>query len=112
MSEPLTPGGQGFGVVADQLRTLAGFFEDLEDTADGLASRVQGLSISGEHTGRCCREAGDALRSGLQTLQANLDEFGSRALDIRGALNGTARNYDNADASGAQSMTAIGGDLS
>jgi Excreted virulence factor EspC, type VII ESX diderm len=105
------PGGQGFGVVADQLRALAGFFEDLEDTADDFADRIAEISISGEQTGRCCREAGDALRSGLQRLKASMDEFGVRALDIREALNGTARNYDQADASGAHSLTATGVEL-
>jgi len=105
------PPDGGFGVVAGQLRTLAGFFEDLEDTAEDYAGRVEGISISGEHTGRCCREAGDAVRSGLQTLQASLDEFGSRALDVREALNGTARNYDEADAGSAQNLDTAGADL-
>jgi methyl-accepting chemotaxis protein len=108
---PSGPGGQGFGVVADQLRTLAGYFEEVEDAADDLASRVAEISISGEQTGRCCREAGDALRSGLQLLKASIDEFGSRALDVREALNGTARNYDETDAGGADTLTATGADL-
>ena len=111
MSTPPGPGGQGFGVIADQLRTLAGFFEDLEDAADDFAGRIAEISISGEQTGRCCREAGDALRAGLQTLKASMDEFGSRALDVREALNGTARNYDQADAGGAQTLTVAGADL-
>jgi len=105
------PAGQGFGVIADQLRTLAGFFEDLEDSADDFAGRLAEISISGEQTGRCCREAGDALRSGLQRLKASMDEFGSRALDVREALNGTARNYDEADASGAEQLTTSGAEL-
>lgn len=108
---PGPPGGQGFGVVAEQLRGLAGYFEDLEDAAEGFADRVEGISISGEQTGRCCREAGDALRGGLQKLAASLDEFGSRALDVREALNGTARNYEEADASGAQTFTTTEGGL-
>jgi len=111
MSTPAGPGGQGFGVVAEQLRTLAGFFEELEDAADGYADRVGEISISGEQTGRCCRQAGDALRGGLQTLKASLDEFGSRALDVREALNGTARNYDEADASGAENLNTTGSGL-
>ena len=106
MATPPAPGGQGFGVVAGQLRTLAGFFEDLEDTADEYADRVAEIGISGEQTGRCCREAGDALKAGLQRLRANLDEFGSRALDVREALNATARNYDHTDAGNAQTFTA------
>ena len=40
-----------------------------------------------------------------------MDEFGSRALDVREALNGTARNYDQADAGGAQTLTVGGADL-
>jgi len=111
MSTPPASGGQGFGVVAEQLRTLAGFFEDLEDAADDFADRVAEISISGEQTGRCCREVGDALKAGLQTLKANMDEFGSRALDVREALNATARNYDQADAGSAQDLAATGADL-
>jgi hypothetical protein len=112
MSTPQgSPGGQGFGVIADQLRTLADFFEDLEDAADNFAGRIAEISISGEQTGRCCREAGDALRSSLQRLKASMDEFGSRALEIREALNGTARNYDQADTGGTQGLTAAGAGL-
>lgn len=111
MATPAVSGGQGFGVVAEQLRTLAGFFEDLEDAADGFADRIAGISISGEQTGRCCREAGDALRSGLQRLTTSVDELGSRALDIREALHATARNYDQTDADSAQGLTATGADL-
>ncbi len=111
MSTPPGPGGQGFGVVAEQLRTLAVFFEELEDTADGYADRVGEISVSGEQTGRCCRQAGDALRGGLQTVKASLDELGSRSLDVREALNGTARNYDEADASSSDNLNATGGGL-
>ena len=111
MATPPEPGGQGFGVVADQLRTLAGIFEDLEDAADEFAGRLAEIGISGDQTGRCCREAGDTLRSALQTLKASMDEFGSRALDVREALNGTARNYDESDAGGAQTLTATGAEL-
>jgi hypothetical protein len=108
---PTGPGGQGFGVVAEKLRTLAGFFEDLEDTAEGYAGRLDEVSISGEQTGRCCREAGDTLRSGLQRLQASLNEFGHQALNVRDALNGTARNYDQADAGGTAALHTAGTDL-
>ena len=111
MSTPPAPGGQGFGVVAGQLRALAGFFEDLEDTADDFADRVAEISISGEQTGRCCREAGDALEAGLQRLRANIDEFGGRALDVREALNATARNYEQTEAGNAQTLTGTGANL-
>ena len=109
MSTPAA--GQGFGVVAEQLRTLAGFFEDVEDAADGFADRIAEIGISGEQTGRCCREAGDALSAGLQKLRAAVDEFGSRALDVRDALGGTARNYDEADEGGAATVTGAGSGL-
>lgn len=111
MSTPPAPGGQGFGVVAGQLHTLAGFFEDLEDTADDFADRVAEISISGEQTGRCCREAGDALKAGLQRLRANIDEFGSRALDVREALNATARSYEQTEAGNAATLTGTGANL-
>lgn len=109
---PQPPGGQGFGVVADQLRTLAGYFEDLEDTAGGYERRVGEIaSITGEQTGRCCREAGDALGRGLELIKEKLAAFGSAALDVRDALKDTARNYDEADASGATLMHGTGADL-
>jgi hypothetical protein len=111
MSTPPAPGGQGFGVEASRLSALAGFFEDVEDTADGYADRVAEITVSGEQTGRCCREAGDTLRAALQRIKANLDEFGSRALDVREALNATARNYDQADAGNAHTVAATGADL-
>jgi methyl-accepting chemotaxis protein len=110
---PPPPGGQGFGVVADQLRTLAGFFEDLEDTADQYESRVGEAAdgISGDQTGRCCREAGDALKAGLQKVKDNVAQFGTAALDVRDALNDTARNYDEADAAGVSQLQTAGADL-
>jgi Excreted virulence factor EspC, type VII ESX diderm len=110
---PQPPGGQGFGVVAEQLRTLAGFFEELEDRADGFETRVGELAdgISGDQTGRCCRGAGDALKAGLQKVKDKVGQFGSTALDIRDALNDTARNYEQTDASGAGRIQTAGADL-
>jgi hypothetical protein len=105
-------GGQGFGVIADQLRTLAGYFEGLEDTADDYERRVGEIaSITGEQTGRCCREAGDALGRGLQTIKDKLGQFGSAVLDVRDALKDTARGYEDVDASGAGQLRAAGADL-
>lgn len=101
----------GFDVVADQLRTLASYFEGLEDTMEGYADRVGGTGVSGNHTGRCCPEAGDALNVGLQTVQAHLMDAGTRALDVRGALNVTARNYDETDAANSDSLTTTGSGL-
>lgn len=111
MATPPASGGQGFGVVAGQLRALAGFFEDVEDAADDFAERVTQVGISGQQTGRCCRPAGDALRAGLQRLAVRMAQFGSRALDIREALHGTAASYDRADAGNAQHLAATGADL-
>lgn len=110
---PPSPPGQGFGVVAEQLRTLAGYFEDVEDAADGYESRVgeSADGISGDQTGRCCREAGDALKAGLQRIKDKLDQFGTTVLDIRDALNDTARNYEQTDAGGAGQLQAAGADL-
>jgi hypothetical protein len=109
---PQPPGGQGFGVVADQLRTLAGYFEDLEDTAGDYERRVGEIaSITGEQTGRCCRAAGDTLGRGLGLIKEKLDAFGSAALDVRDALKDTAHNYDEADAGGTALMHGTGADL-
>jgi len=110
MSTP-RPIGDGFDVVAEQLRGLAAFFDDLEDAADGFARRIREIEISGQHTGRCCPEAGDALRAGLTVLAGDVDEFGRRALNVRGALHNTARNYDQADATGEQALRTAGADL-
>lgn len=108
---PNQPGG-GFGVIAEQLRTLAGYFEDLEDTIGDYERRVGEIaSITGEQTGRCCRQAGDALGQGLTQLKEKLAQFGSAALDVRDALKDTARNYDEADASGVQQLNTAGADL-
>ena len=108
---PAQPSG-GFGVVAEQLRTLAGYFEDLEDTAGDYERRVGEIaSITGEQTGRCCREAGDALGRGLSMVKDKLAAFGTAALDVRDALGDTARNYEATDTSGAQLMDGTGADL-
>lgn len=105
-------GGQGFRVVAEQLRTLAGYFEDLEDTAGEYERRISELAgITGEQTGRCCRQAGDALGRGLELIKDKLDLFGTAALDVRDALADTARNYDEVDAGGAGLMHSTGADL-
>jgi len=107
-----TPGGEGFGVVADQLRTLAGNFEELEDTAGGYERRVARIAgITGAQTGRCCRQAGDALGRGLELIEDKLARFGTAALDIRDALTDTARNYERADAAGTDELNAAGADL-
>ena len=106
------PGGEGFGVVADQLRTLAGYFEELEDTADGYQRRVADIAgVTGAHTGRCCRQAGEALGRGLELIEDKLARFGTAALDVRDALTDTARNYERADAAGAAQVNAAGADL-
>jgi len=106
------PGGDGFGVVAEQLRTLADYFEDLEDAADGFQRRVGELaSITGEQTGRCCRQAGDTLGRGLGVVGDKLAAFGTAALDVRDALADTARNYEQADAGGANQLYTAGTDL-
>jgi hypothetical protein len=111
MSAPPRQPGDGFDVIAGQLRALATVFEQLEDDADGFADRVGEISISGAHTGRCCPEAGEALRAGLLVSQASVDELGRRALDVRDALQDTARNYDHADAAATQLLNTAGADL-
>jgi hypothetical protein len=109
---PQPPGGQGFGVVAEQLRTLADYFEDVEDTAGDYEQRIGEIAgITGEQTGRCCREAGDTLGRGLQMIKEKLDRFGSAALDVRDALHDTARNYEQADAGGAAGLRGAGANL-
>lgn len=109
---PQSAGGQGFGVIADQLRTLAGYFEDVEDMADEYERRAGEISsITGEQTGRCCREAGDTLGRGLGMIKEKIEQFGLAALDIRDALKDTARNYDESDASGAGQLRTSGADL-
>lgn len=112
MSAPLPQprGGPGFDVVADQVRALAGSFEDLEDAADGLAARLAEIDVSGAQTGRCCRCAGDALRGGLRRAAARLADLGGRALDLREALHATARAYDQADGAAARSLVSAGGE--
>lgn len=112
MPPPRLAGGQGFAVTAEQLHTLAGYFEDIEDTADEYERRLGEIcGITGEQTGRCCREAGDTLGRGLGMIKDKIDRFGSAALDIRDALADTARNYDESDASGAGQLRTVGADL-
>lgn len=114
MSAPAPPpgGGVGYNVVSEQLTQLADVFEQLEDTADGYQDRVDELtSVSGDHTGRCCPEAGDALRVGLQQVVSNLEAFGTHALDVRGAVQNTARNYANAEQTATDSLGAAGSGL-
>jgi len=111
-SPPRPAGGHGFGVIAGQLRTLAGYFEDVEDKADEYERRVGEIaSITGEQTGRCCREAGDTLGRGLGMIKDKIERFGSAVLDIRDGLKDTARNYDEADASGTEQLRTAGAEL-
>ena len=108
---PSPPDDAGFGVVAEQLRTLARRFEDLGDAAAGYTRGLSEISISGDQTGRCAPDAGDALKAGLQHLVANLNQFGNRALHVCDALDSAASNYENADETGAQYLRAAGAEL-
>lgn len=111
---PSPPGdGSGYRVVAEQLNGLLPVFEQLKETADGYERGVDELtSISGDQTGpRCCPEAGDALRAGLQQIVSNIQAFGTHALDIRGAVQETVGNYESTDEGATDRLQAAGGDL-
>jgi hypothetical protein len=107
---PEPRGGQGFEIVAGQLGALAGYFEQFEDAADGLAARVREIDVSGAQTGRCCRPAGDELRGGLRRVGSGLAGLGSRALDLREALHATACAYDQADGAATRGLVPAGGE--
>lgn len=88
----------GYQVVTEDLAGLATFFHDSAGaTLTDVRAKVADLHMSGEQTGRCCREAGDAVQKALQAIGENIQQFSDHLQDTGGALDATVRNYRSAD---------------
>ena len=98
-------------VDGQALTTLASYFRDLDETtATGYRTKLDSVHITGDLTGRSCPQAGDAAAKAVQTLSANVKDYGSHAEDICAALNATAKNYGGTDSGSASSISNAGSD--
>lgn len=103
-------GAGGYQVVVEELTGLAKYFHDsAEKTSSDVKSKITDLHISGEKTGRCCREAGDSVQKALQALGENVQQFSGHLQDTGGALDATVRNYQAVDEYGTGRVRSAGG---
>jgi hypothetical protein len=92
------------------ITTLGSYFRDLDETTvAGYRTALDSVHITGDLTGKSCPQAGDAAAKAVQTLSANMKDFGSHAEDICAGLNSTAKNYADTDSSNASSIQSAGG---
>lgn len=92
------------------ITTLGSYFRDLDETtAYGYRNSLDSVHVTGDITGKSCPQAGDATAKAVQTLSANMKDFGSHAEDICAGLNATAKNYADTDSSNASSIQSAGG---
>lgn len=92
------------------ITTLGSYFRDLdESTVYGYRNTLDSVHVTGDMTGKSCPQAGDAVAKAVQTLSANMKDFGSHAEDISGGLNATAKNYADTDSSNASNIQSAGG---
>lgn len=102
--------GDSVKVDGQSLITLSGYFRDLDETtASGYRTQLDSVHVSGDLTGRACPQAGDAVKKALQTLSANVKDYGSHAEDICAGLKATAKNYGDTDSANASNITSSGG---
>lgn len=107
----MSSGSGGYRVVSEELAGLAKFFHDSAGaTLTDVRAKVADLHLSGELTGRCCREAGDAVQKALQAIGENVQQFSDHLQDTGGALDATVRNYRSADEYGTGRLRSAGGD--
>jgi Excreted virulence factor EspC, type VII ESX diderm len=98
-------------VDGQALTALGSYFRDLDETtAAGYRTTLDSVHITGDLTGRSCPRAGDAAAKAVQTLSANVKDYGSHAEDICSALNATAKNYGGTDSGNASSIMTAGSD--
>jgi hypothetical protein len=108
MTTPPDAPGSGYGVVSGQLRDLGGKFVGYSNTVTTSAGQLSGTVVTGLQTGRCCREAGDAMKAESDVLDHNLRDFGTQCGQVTENLGATAANYDRAEQGNTATVTASG----
>ncbi|BCQ10355.1 hypothetical protein JMUB5695_03810 [Mycobacterium heckeshornense] len=88
--------GQAFIDVA-ALRSVASRFDQAAEVIDTARTHLGGLTFSGATAGRAHQTRGDALRSALDHLSAELSQWSRATVAIAAALRATSARYADAE---------------
>ncbi|WP_039889502.1 type VII secretion target [Mycobacterium xenopi] len=79
------------------LRSVASRLDDAAEVIDTARSHLSGLGFSGATAGRAHKPRGDALRSALDRLSAELSQWSHATVAIAAALRATTARYADAE---------------
>lgn len=103
-------GSGGYQVVVEELSGLAKYFHDEADkTLNDVQKKITDLHLTGDKTGRCCPQAGDAVAKVLQAFGQNVQQYSTHLQDTGSALDATVKNYQSVDDGGASTLNSAGG---